>query len=527
MKFYEGCGDRKPEVWNHTLCVGQKVSDLSAEGVNLKWYSFSSGGEPLSSNTLLSTGIFYVSQTIDGCESTRAAVHVTLNTVPTLTNAEVVQPSSCGGSGSISFSTNMPNGNYFFEYYKNGVWITRRADAFEGRVVLSDLKIGEYSNFRLINWNCLGTYNSTITLVQDCNGAAIASGASGSWDDGTTWASGEVPDGSNDVTITNGSSVEISGQTAARSTTNYGVLSGNGQLTGDLHNAAGGVIAPGESPGCIGVGGVFSNEGTVDIEVWGKTTSCEDFDQLTVSGAATLDGTLQVSLHYTSADGDIITFLDAASVTGTFSSVSPALPDGWVVRYNYPSSGKVSLLYGNDPLPVKFVSFTGRRQDDGSVLLNWSTATERQNAGFSVERSNDAERWESIGFVAGQGTSDVMHSYTFRDPVRLGQKYYRIRQKDVDGGFSFSEVIVISARSGEEFSVYPNPVKDHLQWAGLEEYSGEKKVRVYDQLGRYVLSQRDQRESLDGIDVSELAAGRYILEIEVAGTKIVRQFIKQ
>src|SRR5690606_4792313 len=71
-----------PVASTQTVCSGAMVADLEAEGENLQWYAFSTGGAPLSANTLLNTGNYFVSQTVSGYESERVMVAVTVNETP-------------------------------------------------------------------------------------------------------------------------------------------------------------------------------------------------------------------------------------------------------------------------------------------------------------------------------------------------------------------------------------------------------------------------------------------------------------
>ncbi|MFP9100517.1 LamG-like jellyroll fold domain-containing protein, partial [Flavobacterium sp. RHBU_24] len=69
-----------PTASAQTFCNGATVANLTATGTALKWYTASTGGSALASNTALATGTYYVSQTLNSCESTRTAVAVTINT---------------------------------------------------------------------------------------------------------------------------------------------------------------------------------------------------------------------------------------------------------------------------------------------------------------------------------------------------------------------------------------------------------------------------------------------------------------
>src|SRR5262249_53350246 len=75
-----------------------------------------------------------------------------------------------------------------------------------------------------------------------------------------------------------------------------GTLQGTGHITANVSNS-GGTVSPGNSPGCMTITGNYTQGagGTLSIEIAG-TTACTQYDQLTVTGTATLGGTLNVSL---------------------------------------------------------------------------------------------------------------------------------------------------------------------------------------------------------------------------------------
>ena len=111
-------------------------------------------------------------------------------------------------------------------------------------------------------------------------------------------------------------------------------------------------------------------------------------------------------------------------------------------------------------VPVELVSFTGFWENN-SVALNWQTASESNNYGFEIERSSDSELFEKVGFVKGSGTIATQKTYQFVDnSVENGHYYYRLKQIDIDGSFSISEIIKIELGLPNTFSLeqnYPNP----------------------------------------------------------------------
>lgn len=115
-------------------------------------------------------------------------------------------------------------------------------------------------------------------------------------------------------------------------------------------------------------------------------------------------------------------------------------------------------------IPVELAAFNVTPRADGSMMLSWHTETETSNLGFEIERG-DGENFERIGFVEGRGTTTEPHSYTWIDnaPVALRADnvvYYRLKQIDTDGTFSYSEAQpgeLLPSTLGLEAN-YPNPL---------------------------------------------------------------------
>lgn len=138
-----------------------------------------------------------------------------------------------------------------------------------------------------------------------------------------------------------------------------------------------------------------------------------------------------------------------------FSAVT-ALVDG--VRFTL---GTTNIAI--TPLPIDLVSFTARSERNGTVQLEWATASEWDNLYFDVERSDDVSNWTVIGRVDAVGHSNALVQYDAIDDLPLrGTNYYRLRQVDLDGSSTTSHVAVVEVlRLGNDpFTVYPNPATE-------------------------------------------------------------------
>ena len=181
-------------------------------------------------------------------------------------------------------------------------------------------------------------------------------------------------------------------------------------------------------------------------------------------------------------------------------------------------------------LPVELASFKGRATQS-NIELEWSTASEENNAYFAVERSADAKQFEQIGQVAGHGTTAVLTHYTFADNTPLnGTAYYRLRQVDEDGTYALSKVISVNFAQRKEQAVklYPTPATDQVQveLPGTRAYYA---LLVYDLSGRRVLTQQVQPDSnTHTLDVSKLRSGAYVLVLlDETGQQHSSRFLKR
>lgn len=144
---------------------------------------------------------------------------------------------------------------------------------------------------------------------------------------------------------------------------NESTMTGIGNFTGDIINNSVSTLDSGPLPGCMTFDNNVSILGNLIIEVGGKTTPCSEFDQLVVLGSATLAGTISINFSpFNKTQGDVITIIDAASVSGTFNTLDPALPTDWEILYNFPNSGEVSLRY-NGPSDVTDTDGDGINDD--------------------------------------------------------------------------------------------------------------------------------------------------------------------
>ena len=124
---------------------------------------------------------------------------------------------------------------------------------------------------------------------------------------------------------------------------------------------------------------------------------------------------------------------------------------------------RFTVSNGASPLPVTLLDFTAQAEGPAAVRLRWATASELNNAGFTVERSADGTAFTTIGTVAGAGTSATRHDYTLLDtnpPIHQPTLYYRLRQTDQDGTVAYSPIrtVQLTSSPAHQFTVFPTHV---------------------------------------------------------------------
>lgn len=184
------------------------------------------------------------------------------------------------------------------------------------------------------------------------------------------------------------------------------------------------------------------------------------------------------------------------------------------------------------PLPVTLTRFGATAQGTG-VAVSWATASERNNAGFEVQRSADGTAFTALGTVAGAGTSQTAHTYGYFDAAPLrATGYYRLQQRDADGTRTYGPVVAVQAGPAAlpALSLYPNPATGGatLAWEGSAAAAG--RWYLANTLGQVVhteaLVTRAGPNAL-ALDLRPYPAGRYVLTLEAAGQTVRRTLVQK
>ncbi len=156
-------------------------------------------------------------------------------------------------------------------------------------------------------------------------------------------------------------------------------------------------------------------------------------------------------------------------------------------------------VFVSHPMPVTFLNFTATKKGN-TVDLDWSTATETNSDKFVIERSaNGLEFNNQLGNVAAAGNSTTIQHYSFNDQSPLNKwNYYRLKQLDIDGRYSYSKTVSVYFDKGTFLSVYPNPVRNNTTIEFMADKAGKINIEVYDSKGSLMI--RSTYNAMAGIN---------------------------
>lgn len=167
-------------------------------------------------------------------------------------------------------------------------------------------------------------------------------------------------------------------------------------------------------------------------------------------------------------------------------------------------------------LPIELVSFDANASGNGNEI-HWQTLSEINNDYFVLETSKDARNFEAIANVDGAGNSNELLSYYFIDQNPIASvAYYRLKQVDFDGKFSYSDIVSVRRIEDGEVVISPNPVKDVLNIELKTIQAGNYNFMVVDLLGAVIEKNVHLNKGTNNIKLdvfANLPHGFYMLKI--------------
>jgi Secretion system C-terminal sorting domain len=170
-------------------------------------------------------------------------------------------------------------------------------------------------------------------------------------------------------------------------------------------------------------------------------------------------------------------------------------------------------IFVTSTLPISLLNFESSCNNP-TIKFNWATASEKNNAFFDIESSKDGISFNSIKRVNGAINSSQLIEYEVLHNVYPKQiEYYRLKQTDIDGQFSYSKIISNDCFEKSSFNVYPNPSANGMFNLTYRFDAKPTTLSIYD-VQLKLISYELLTNTLHQIDLSSLSSGAYYAIID-------------
>jgi len=184
-------------------------------------------------------------------------------------------------------------------------------------------------------------------------------------------------------------------------------------------------------------------------------------------------------------------------------------------------------------IPVELISFTANVNNEGNVVLKWSTATELNNQMFEIERRSNNGQFTTIGYVEGYGTTTEPQGYSYIDnSVEIGMYFYRLKQIDFSGQYEYSDEIEVEVNGPLTFALernYPNPFNPSTLIKYSVPDNGFVKLSVYNLVGEEVNVLVNETVDAGFYEVTfnatNLPSGTYFYRLQASNTIQIKKMI--
>lgn len=188
-------------------------------------------------------------------------------------------------------------------------------------------------------------------------------------------------------------------------------------------------------------------------------------------------------------------------------------------------------------LPVELLSFKLEAINNEYIKLIWQTASELNNAGFFLEKSDNGKDFQSIGWIAGQGTTSQLHQYYFDDRNVEKNKtyYYRLKQIDLNqtskNSFTISGTLIdVNNNSFSILNISPNPTANNSVANIFAPYSGTMQIVIFNLLGQVVQTssiELTKGNNITSLNIDKLSSSTYIVAFTFNNQTFTKKIIKK
>jgi hypothetical protein len=178
-----------------------------------------------------------------------------------------------------------------------------------------------------------------------------------------------------------------------------------------------------------------------------------------------------------------------------------------------------SIQTFSSALPVTWVYFKGTGNDNLTADLSWATSEEDNTAQFELERAQTHDSFEKVATLTAAGNSDNVQEYAYHDQLhQAGKYYYRIKQIDLDGQYTYSKIISLQISGKGSIVLFPNPVSTDLS---IQSEKPIHSIEIFNALGIRVYH-NENTVNFTKVNMSRYQPGTYLFKINGESFRIVR-----
>lgn len=259
-------------------------------------------------------------------------------------------------------------------------------------------------------------------------------------------------------------------------------------------------------------------------------TSDINFDPTSVDWSAQLENVQNLP-------GDLYSYTGytagprTAACSGNYTT---GIPGGVYSGFShFQEAGALTINSNGSQLPVKLIALTADPIQNAYIRVSWATASEQDNKGFEVLRSEDGMNFTNIGWVDGNGTTNEQRNYTYNDKTVQPNViyYYKLNQVDIDGRGTETYIVDAQITSGPNITLselIPNPTTGKTRLVINTTDAQPVTVKFYDILGKLVMASDDQvaygTNTID-FDLSALADATYTAVVKIGSNSYTKKIV--
>jgi len=262
-----------------------------------------------------------------------------------------------------------------------------------------------------------------------------------------------------------------------------------------------------------GAGGI-----TVEVDNLDGTYNCDIENWILISGNWVFINSLMTQGLISLGQGQKM-IARAISDTGNNPCSSVSGEDHFTGNDSQGNQVDKNVCVYSGTLPVTWQSPPTSIIKNGKSHITYSVATQINNEKYIIEHSKDGKTFSPIGEIAGDGTSNETKHYEYiPTSPSIGMNYYRIKQVDYDGKYSYSDIASERYDVNGKTSIYPNPASSEVTITNTAPTS----LQIMDVYGR-VLTKEDISEGQNTINLAGLPSGMLIFVVGDRRFKVLKE----